>query len=94
MKEDPKKKLNINIDRELADETQSILDELGLNQTTAVVMYFKQIVAKGKIPFSIELTDRQKATRELNESVKQVPIEKLKSKKQIEDWFNDESQDY
>lgn len=94
MKEDPKKKLNINIDRELADETQSILDELGLNQTTAVVMYFKQIVAKGKIPFSIELTDRQKATRELNESVKQVPIEKLKSKKQIEDWFNDESRDY
>ena len=57
-------------------------------------MYFKQIVAKGKIPFSIELTDKQRASRELRENLKKVPVEKLNTKKQIEDWFNDESQDY
>ncbi|WP_334341518.1 type II toxin-antitoxin system RelB/DinJ family antitoxin [Companilactobacillus sp. HBUAS56275] len=94
MKKDPKKKLNINIDKNLAEETQSVLDELGLNQTTAIIMYFKQIVAKGKIPFSIELTDKQKASRELRENLKKIPVEKLNTKKQIEDWFNDESQDY
>ncbi|MQS76091.1 type II toxin-antitoxin system RelB/DinJ family antitoxin [Lactobacillus halodurans] len=94
MKEGSKKKLNINIDRNLADETQSVLDELGLNQTTAIVMYFKQIVSKGKIPFAIELTDKQKASRELRKSIKDIPIEKLQTKKQIEEWFNDKSQDY
>lgn len=94
MKENQKKKININIDRNLADETQSVLEELGLNQTTAIVMYFKQIVAKGEIPFAIELTDKQKASRKLSESIRNIPIEKLETKKQIEDWFNDESQDY
>lgn len=81
MKKDPKKKLNINIDKNLAEETQSVLDELGLNQTTAIIMYFKQIVAKGKIPFSIELTDKQRASRELRENLKKSSSRKIKYKK-------------
>ncbi|WP_119316985.1 type II toxin-antitoxin system RelB/DinJ family antitoxin [Companilactobacillus formosensis] len=94
MKSKEKKKLNVNIDRNLADEAQSVLDDLGLNQTTAITMYYKQIVAKGKIPFSVELTERQKASRKLRKNIKNIPVEKLENKKQIEDWFNDESQDY
>ena len=62
--------MNINIDKNLAKETQSVLYELGLDQMTPIIIYFKQIVAKDKIPFPIELTDKQKVSRELRENIK------------------------
>lgn len=48
-----KERLNINIDHDLKQETAEILDELGLDYTTAITMYFKQIVIKKMIPFEI-----------------------------------------
>ncbi|MGG5315419.1 type II toxin-antitoxin system RelB/DinJ family antitoxin [Enterococcus sp. AZ072] len=48
-----KERLNINLDKELKEETGKILNELGLDYTTAITMYFKQIVNKKRIPFEI-----------------------------------------
>jgi len=48
-----KVRLNINLDSELKNETAKMLDSLGLDFTTAINMYFKQIVKKRKIPFEI-----------------------------------------
>ena len=94
MKDSSKKKINVNIDRNLADETQAILDELGLNQTTAIVMFYKKIVANGGIPFEIKLNERQRAINELQKTSKKLPIEDLTDEKKLKEWLNDESQDY
>ena len=48
-----KVRLNINIDSGLKNETGKMLDSLGLDFTTAITIYFKQIVKKRKIPFEI-----------------------------------------
>lgn len=48
-----KTRLNVNIDDELKAQTGAKLNELGLDYTTAVTIYFKQILAQGKIPFEI-----------------------------------------
>ncbi|MBO1305042.1 type II toxin-antitoxin system RelB/DinJ family antitoxin [Enterococcus sp. 669A] len=48
-----KERLNVNLDKDLKEETSKVLDELGLDYTTAITMYFKQIVNKKKIPFEI-----------------------------------------
>jgi DNA-damage-inducible protein J len=48
-----KARLNVNLDRELKQKTAQALDELGLDFTTAITVYFKQIVNKRKIPFEI-----------------------------------------
>ncbi|MCL2486499.1 MAG: type II toxin-antitoxin system RelB/DinJ family antitoxin [Oscillospiraceae bacterium] len=48
-----KARLNINLDTELKEKTAKTLDSLGLDFTTAIVVYFKQIVNKQKIPFEI-----------------------------------------
>lgn len=48
-----RERLNINIDKKLKEETAKGLKELGLDYTTAVTMYFKQIVNKKKIPFEL-----------------------------------------
>lgn len=48
-----KARLNINLDSELKQKTADTLDELGLDFTTAITIYFKQIVNQQKIPFEI-----------------------------------------
>ena len=50
-----KVRLNINIDPDLKNETAAMLDNLGMDFTTAITVYFKQIIKKRKIPF--EITD-------------------------------------
>jgi len=45
--------LNIRIDAELKARTQEILSQMGLDMTTAVTLFFKQVVQRREIPFSI-----------------------------------------
>ncbi|MCL2088843.1 MAG: type II toxin-antitoxin system RelB/DinJ family antitoxin [Oscillospiraceae bacterium] len=47
--------LNINLDSGLKNETAELLDNLGMDFTTAITIYFKQIIKKRRIPF--ELSD-------------------------------------
>ena len=53
---EPKIRLNINLDPVLKRETAKMLDNLGLDFTTAINIYFKQILNKRKIPFEISDT--------------------------------------
>ncbi len=42
-----KKRVQVQIDKELADNTEAVLSQLGLNPTTAINMFYKRIVANG-----------------------------------------------
>lgn len=44
-----KSRLNINIETELKEEVGALLDDIGLDYTTAITIYFKQIVNERKI---------------------------------------------
>jgi DNA-damage-inducible protein J len=48
-----KARLNVNIDSTLKEETSKMLEKLGMDFTTAITVYFNQIVRKRKIPFEI-----------------------------------------
>ncbi len=43
-----KKRVQVKIDKDLADDTEAVLSELGLNPTTAINMFYKRIVANGQ----------------------------------------------
>lgn len=51
-----KARLNINLDSALKEATAEMLEKLGLDFTTAINIYFNQIVKKRKIPFEISDT--------------------------------------
>lgn len=51
-----KVRLNINLDADLKREAHDTLDRLGLDFTTAITVYFKQIVNRRMIPFEISET--------------------------------------
>lgn len=88
-----KTNINVKIDQDLVDATQSVLDELGLDQTTAIVMFYKRIVAEGGIPFDIKLTERQKAINKLQEAIKDIPVTELTDRKELQAWLDDEPDD-
>ena len=45
--------VNIRIDDNLKEKADSLFDELGLNMTTAINIFVKQVVRQGRIPFDI-----------------------------------------
>ena len=45
--------LSIRIDRDLKEEVEELLDDLGLNITTAITCFFKKTLALDALPFAI-----------------------------------------
>lgn len=52
-----KKNVNFRVDEELKKEADAVLKEIGLNMTTALTMFLKQVVNKRAIPFKLEAVD-------------------------------------
>ena len=55
-----KKRVQVQIDKELADNTEAVLSQLGLNPTTAINMFYKRIVANGALPFNVSLSEEER----------------------------------
>lgn len=62
--------VTVKMDKELKKTVQIILENLGLNQSVAIQMLFKQIALKKKLPFEVSLVN----------SSKQIKVNSSKSK--------------
>jgi len=93
-KEQSKKRIQVQVDKDLANDTERVLNELGLTPTTAIVMLYKRIVASGGLPFDVALTDRERATLNLLNATEKLPVNKIDTQEDLEKWFADESNDY
>ena len=63
--------LSIRIDRDLKEEVEELLDDLGLNITTAITCFFKKTLALDAIPFTIgrsKKTAREKTLEAIEEA--------------------------
>ena len=45
--------MSIRMDTELKKQAEAMLSDMGLNMTTAMNMFLKQVVRQGRIPFEI-----------------------------------------
>ena len=45
--------MSIRMDTELKKQADAMLSDMGLNMTTAMNMFLRQVVRQGKIPFEI-----------------------------------------
>jgi len=51
------KSISFRIDEELKDAADVILNDIGLNMTSALTLFLKQVVNKHAIPFTLEASD-------------------------------------
>lgn len=56
------KKIQVNVNRQLANEAEAVINEIGLTPTVVINALYKQIVATGKIPFNLNLAREQMTT--------------------------------
>ncbi|MBK5247693.1 MAG: type II toxin-antitoxin system RelB/DinJ family antitoxin [Peptostreptococcaceae bacterium] len=54
--------LNIRMDKKLKSQLEEVVSELGLNVSTAVNIFARQVVRQGRIPFEISLDVPNKET--------------------------------
>lgn len=90
-----KKRVQVKIDKDLADDTEAVLSQLGLNPTTAINMFYKRIVANGALPFNVSLSEEERANLRFLKATKetQTPVTELKGAKEVADWLNDPDED-
>ncbi len=63
--------LNIRIDKNIKESSEKVLEELGLNMTTAINIFLRQVVRVNGIPFEIKANIPNKETIEaIEEGVK------------------------
>ena len=74
----PKANVNVKIDAEVKELATQFLERLGLDQTTAIDIFFRQIISERRLPFQpvVNLTlDEQIALAALSRNPKKVKLE-------------------
>ncbi|MDG5113154.1 type II toxin-antitoxin system RelB/DinJ family antitoxin [Companilactobacillus pabuli] len=69
---------------------EEVLSNLGMTPTTAVTMLFKRIVVTDSYPVDLTLTDREKTTNELMNTVEKFPVNKINSKEEALNWLEED----
>jgi len=72
-----KSNINVKIDTEIKEQAAWLLGRMGIDQTTAIDMFFRQIIAERRLPFqpAVNLTlDEQIITAALKADLKKVEL--------------------
>ena len=74
----PKASVNVKIDAEIKELATQLLERMGLDQTTAIDIYFRQIITERRLPFQPVVNPtlgEQIATAALRRNPKRVKLE-------------------
>ncbi|MBE6172929.1 MULTISPECIES: type II toxin-antitoxin system RelB/DinJ family antitoxin [Enterococcus] len=92
-KTNEKKKVQVNINKNLATDVESILDSLGVNPSILITALYKRVAARGEIPFDLSLTSKEKVELQLmrvaEESVETNPPENSGDHEDLVSWTRD-----
>ena len=64
--------VNVRIDEETKRRAEDIFANLGLNSTTAITLFFRQVIRTNSIPFEIKLDVPNEATTKALEEVEKM----------------------
>lgn len=93
-KTDDKKRIQVVMDKQLSDDVNGILSDLGLNPSIVMNALYHRIEAEGKIPFDFSLTDEERANHHLVSTIRSLNIPVIKDKKEAEKFlFGDDDEE-
>ncbi|TLQ18410.1 type II toxin-antitoxin system antitoxin, RelB/DinJ family [Lentilactobacillus parafarraginis] len=87
-----KKRVQVQVDKDLAENTEAVLGKLGLNSTVVINALYSRISATGSLPFELKLSPREKANIDLAEATKDLPRKRITNKDELEAWLSDEEE--
>lgn len=84
-----KKRLQVRLDKDISDTADAIFSEMGMNPTTAITLFYKRVIAGDAMPFSLTLTPTERDIKEFQSYSNTLPITKLETTEEIEEWLED-----
>ncbi|MCI2031025.1 type II toxin-antitoxin system RelB/DinJ family antitoxin [Limosilactobacillus sp.] len=84
------KRVQVNVERNLANEAEDVMDELGLNPTVVINALYKEIVATGRIPLSFSLTPEQLTALKIRLLSKDKPEKEINNEEDLKEFFNED----
>lgn len=84
-----KKRVQVQMDRQLAEQAEKIFEAVGLNTTTAIAVFYKQVIKEGGIPFPLIATEREQAEARLAAALQKIPVHNM-SKQDLEAWLDED----
>ncbi|MBB1122593.1 type II toxin-antitoxin system RelB/DinJ family antitoxin [Limosilactobacillus albertensis] len=84
------KKVQVNVERNLANEAEDIMNEIGLNPTVVINALYKEIVATGRIPLSFSLTPEQQTALRIRLLSKDKPEKEINSEEEMKEFFDED----
>lgn len=91
MNEGAKKRINGQINSELTRRGNAVLNKLGLSPTKVITMFYQRLVAEDALPFSTELTKREKAELEIQKITSKWPVTDLDNPDDLAKWAKKEN---
>lgn len=86
-----KERIQVAVESELKTEAEDILQDLGMNPTTAITVFYKQVIEEGGLPFEVKLSERTKQARRIARLAKKSPnITRIEDNETLEAWLNDD----
>lgn len=83
-------RVQANVDADVKETAERVIKEVGLTPTAVINGLYHRIAATGTIPYDFSLTPDQLADLKLKNAVQDLPVKKLRTKKDIEEFFDDE----
>ena len=80
--------VNVRIDDEIKREAERILAKIGLNPTTAITLFYNQIIRTNSIPFELKIDEPNEATIKAINEVETKKSKTYDSTKQLMDDLN------
>ena len=80
--------INVRIDENLKKEAESIFEAIGVSTSTAINMFFKQVVRTKKIPFELSSEEIDIPNRTTLRAFKRAEKLEKKAQKDIVQWKN------
>ena len=74
----PKANVNVKIDANIKELATQLLERMGLDQTTAINIFYRQIISERRLPFQPAINpalDEQIVTAALNRNPKRIKME-------------------
>ncbi len=86
-----KERIQVALEKDLKMEAEDILQDLGMNPTTAITVFYKQVVEEGGLPFEVKLSERTKQTRRIAKLAKKTPhVTRIDDNETLEAWLNED----
>ena len=85
-----KKRIQVQIDKDVADKTEAIFADLGMTPTTAINLFYKRVIGNNGMPFEVSLTAREQDIKDIQDYSKFVPSEHLDTPEKLAEWLNDD----